>query len=797
VTFGKHLRSDGTVDFTAMSNATFNASNSYPRIGPLVINEIMYNPAASGHEYIELLNIASSNIPLFDMSYPTNTWRLRGAVDYDFPTNTFILTNEAILIVDIDPDQFRQALGISNLNIRIFGGFSGDLANNGENVKLLKPNTPELDGTVPYVLADRVEYDDNAPWPMDADGNGASLERRDPRKYGNDPTNWAAATYGGTPGTGNNTAGLPTVAFADPTARGFETNTTVYIPVSLYPVSASTVTVDYVVSGGNAVNGSDYALTPGSLTFWPNEISKLIPLRIIDDSSAEPNKTIIITLTNLSPNAIMGGNRLYTYTIVDTDPTNMPAPSIYPAGGNFYTSVVVSITSSVANASIYYTTDGTMPTSDDTLYSTSFVLNASAKVSARTFMGTSITGNWTTVSFYEQTPPWTYDPYTIVSRVNSGSDDCSQKGAGVIATGGLFSTSLPLSRPPGGKVSYWTGLRFNGINVPKGGVVTNAYILFTSYEAETNTSSVLIYAEATNNASTFLTNSFNVSTRNRTTSSVNWNIAPWYAIGQHGMSQRTPQLTNIINEVLSRPDWAQGNSIGILITNVLDIQDRWFISYDGDPTNAPVLYMQFIVPSSAWLSVQTNGLGTITGGGNQWHSLGSNVTLYASPGQYRHFGGWSGDTGAADTNSTNIVILMDKDKSITGKFDPDFATNSTPVWWIEENFPGTNDYNNAAMEDIDGDGMPAWEEYIAGTMPTNSNSVLRLVNISRNQDGSQTVYWKSVAGKLYSVYRSTNLLSGWLYPPMASDLGGESTGTNNATDSFTNSPGTFYRIHVE
>ncbi|MDA0990947.1 MAG: lamin tail domain-containing protein, partial [Verrucomicrobia bacterium] len=46
VTFGRYVRSDGVENFVAMSSQTMDAANAYPRVGPVVINEIMYNPAA-------------------------------------------------------------------------------------------------------------------------------------------------------------------------------------------------------------------------------------------------------------------------------------------------------------------------------------------------------------------------------------------------------------------------------------------------------------------------------------------------------------------------------------------------------------------------------------------------------------------------------------------------------------------------------------------------------------------------------------------------------------------------------
>jgi hypothetical protein len=55
------------------------------------------------------------------------------------------------------------------------------------------------------MLADHVNYTDDAPWPIgDVDGGGLSLQRAAPHLYGNEPLNWIEAAP--TPGADNSTA---------------------------------------------------------------------------------------------------------------------------------------------------------------------------------------------------------------------------------------------------------------------------------------------------------------------------------------------------------------------------------------------------------------------------------------------------------------------------------------------------------------------------------------------------------------------------------------------------------------
>jgi hypothetical protein len=182
--------------------------NSYPKVGPVVISEIMYHPPdiiVSGlstidnvvEEFIELYNPSPAPAPLYDPGTPTNTWRLRDAVDYDFPLNASIAPGGYILVVSFDPAtnlaakaQFQARYGSNSI---LYGPYGGKLDNSSERVELYKPDPPNTNGVIPYVLVEKVEYEDRGSWPTNADGFGFSLQRVSVTGYANDPTNWIAA----------------------------------------------------------------------------------------------------------------------------------------------------------------------------------------------------------------------------------------------------------------------------------------------------------------------------------------------------------------------------------------------------------------------------------------------------------------------------------------------------------------------------------------------------------------------------------------------------------------------------
>ena len=164
-------------------------------------------------------NITSAPVPLFDTNNPANTWHIRGGVNFDFPPNATLAANGRLLVVSFDPNNnpaataaFRSRNGLS-AGVLLAGPFTGQLGNDGDDIRLRRPDTP-LAGSVPSILIDRVNYSDNSPWPIAADGYGPSLQRINLAAFGNDPINWTAAAP--TPGAGY-PAGNPPVITAQPT----------------------------------------------------------------------------------------------------------------------------------------------------------------------------------------------------------------------------------------------------------------------------------------------------------------------------------------------------------------------------------------------------------------------------------------------------------------------------------------------------------------------------------------------------------------------------------------------------
>ncbi|MHC4646289.1 MAG: Calx-beta domain-containing protein, partial [Planctomycetota bacterium] len=112
------------------------------------------------------------------------------------------------------------------------------------------------------------------------------------------------------------------VRFAYNSSGDLEPVTPAVIDVVLYnPDPAETYTVDYNAIDGTAVNGADFDLAPGTLTFIPGDSVESIVVDINDDGEYEPDETFDIELFNPTGVDLEPGEpSLHTYTIMDPRP---------------------------------------------------------------------------------------------------------------------------------------------------------------------------------------------------------------------------------------------------------------------------------------------------------------------------------------------------------------------------------------------------------------------------------------------------------------------------------------------
>jgi hypothetical protein len=196
-TFGRYVAGDGGERFPAQKAASLGTENAGPRVGPVVITEVMYHAPNDTDDFLEIANAGAAPVALFDTAHPAHTWRVQG-MGFSFPPGITLAPGEVALVLPARATEarIRAAYGVGSA-VRIFQA-AGELGNSTDTLELQRPGEPFVregaspgDTSVPYIVADRVAYRDSGPWPNPADGEGESLRRKDPEAFGDDPDNWA------------------------------------------------------------------------------------------------------------------------------------------------------------------------------------------------------------------------------------------------------------------------------------------------------------------------------------------------------------------------------------------------------------------------------------------------------------------------------------------------------------------------------------------------------------------------------------------------------------------------------
>ena len=142
---------------------------------PLVISKIHYHPPQSDdgdYEFIEITNNSSTTLNT------TGVYFGGLGLSYQFPPGSSIMPNQSVILAN-NADVFSSLYGFSP-----YDEFSRKLSNNSEEVKLL-----DSFGN----LIDLVKYNDDAPWPTAADGDGAFLVLNSLSDDNSIGSNWSAS----------------------------------------------------------------------------------------------------------------------------------------------------------------------------------------------------------------------------------------------------------------------------------------------------------------------------------------------------------------------------------------------------------------------------------------------------------------------------------------------------------------------------------------------------------------------------------------------------------------------------
>ncbi len=254
---------------------------------------------------------------------------------------------------------------------------------------------------------------------------------------------------------------------------------------------------------------------------------------------------------------------------------------------------------------------------------------------------------------------------TFEVRVSASSDDAEERSNGSVT---IASSDLELVFDSGSASSDQTvGMRFNGVAIPKDAEVVNAFVQFQVDETRSTATSLTIRAELVGNSGTFVTSSFNVSSRVAPgQQEVTWSPVPWNTVGEAGFDQRTPDITSVIQEVLNLAEWTSGNSLSIIITGIPG-SARVAESFDGVSNAAPLLHVEWIggggggsdtIPPTVTMTSPTEGA-TISGTSALTADAFDNVAVESVQFRLDSENRCSADTSAPYTCSLNSTLESD------------------------------------------------------------------------------------------------------------------------------------------
>jgi len=184
-----------------------------------------------------------------------------------------------------------------------------------------------------------------------------------------------------------------------------------------------------------------------------------------------------------------------------------------------------------------------------------------------------------------------YTNNTVISNINirveTGNDDAEE----LVSDGNMYrdSSDLELINDQdyaGGNQEI--GMRFNSIEIPQGSTIISANLTFVIDEKYTDDTDLNIFAHDTDHSSTFTNTNYNITSREKTSNSVQWNSLPSPNVGETLIS---PDIITVIQEIIDRAGWSSGNSLTIIINGT---GRRTVESYNGVSQYAPLLSIKYL-----------------------------------------------------------------------------------------------------------------------------------------------------------------------------------------------------------
>ncbi|MGK0389361.1 MAG: hypothetical protein ACI94Y_002101 [Maribacter sp.] len=293
----------------------------------MILTGIVDGTLPGGNKSLEIYVYADiADLSLYGIGLANNGGGTDGQ-EYTFPADA--VTAGTFIYLANDGALFTQYFGFDATYIDSeFGGFNGDDAieiyENGTVIDIF--GNVDEDGTgLPWDHVDSWVYRNNntgpdgstfviASWLIQApdllDGVTTNAEAIPPFPFGTyiyeAPDN-------------------PVVSFVGSSITVGEADGTLDIMIGIVAANANETTIDVQVDASSTTDALDYTLPILTFAFPANsDASQTLTVTITDDANMETLESLVLTLSNPSNSATIGGNNTYTVSIVDND-TPIPA----------------------------------------------------------------------------------------------------------------------------------------------------------------------------------------------------------------------------------------------------------------------------------------------------------------------------------------------------------------------------------------------------------------------------------------------------------------------------------------
>ena len=174
-------------------------------------------------------------------------------------------------------------------------------------------------------------------------------------------------------------------------------------------------------------------------------------------------------------------------------------------------------------------------------------------------------------------------PINLTLQISDGNDDAEQFSSGFMILG---SSDIEMVNDNGSDIT--SGFRFQNVLLPANSNVISAHLEFFVDETSTIATNLRIRGEHANSAP-FNSSFSNITNRNLSGASVNWQPAAWTSLNVSGADQRSPDLKNIVQEIINSGNWSEGGAM----TFVVDGSGlRTAISYNKNSSRAARLIIE-------------------------------------------------------------------------------------------------------------------------------------------------------------------------------------------------------------